>query len=399
MRQVIKETTKYMWRSEKNRLFMGLTTILVLLYTLFVVPGLSGEAEMNTAHLERDMNGNVVQFEQALNDGLIVPNALTGTTAYRELRQNYVNQREVLTALKQGDVRRYIATPYRANIEETERVGVEQLAYNLLGYEMEQTFQQPKYAVYLNQETDLSFHTVHERTSLQQLHLFLLGYGPILLLAGLIFMISDVHVKDRSLGTQKIGYPLKWGAYNWVQSMTALGFVMTFYIALGVLFYGLNGLFYGFGSLSLPVGFYEANFSIGVFHADNFQVRTIGWFLMQSLPYLLLLSYLFTRFNTFVSLWTRQSVVSMALGFFVLVFQFIYYGSDSRTLLGFPVTNFPQTYFDFGKIITGRFELQIGESIPDIAIHGLLVLGLAVLMIEILIYISTKIMTRQKFFN
>ena len=399
MRQVIKETTKYMWRSEKNRLFMVITTVLVLLYTLFVVPGLSSEDEMNIRNLERDMNGNVVQFEQSLKDGLIVPNALTGTTAYSQLRRDYVNQREVLTALKQGDVRRYISTPYRPNAEPTERAGVEQLAFNLLGYELEQPFQQQKNNVYLKQEGNLSFHTVHDRKSLQQLHLFLVGYGPILLLAGLIFMISDIHVKDRSLNTQKIGHPLNWKTYNWVQAMTALGFVFLFYLGLGGLFYLINGIQYGFGSFTLPVGFYEANFSIGVMNIENFQVRTIGWFILQATPYLLLLGYLFTRINTLISLWTRQSVVTMALGLFALLFQFIYYGSDSHTLLGVPITNYPQTYFDFGKIITGRFELRIGEAMPTIATHGLVVLGTTILIIELMVLISSRVMTRQKFFD
>ena len=85
MKQVFKETIKYMWRSEKNRLFMVITTALVLLYTLFIVPNLSSENEINIANLERDMTGNVVQFEDALDEGLIVPSALTGTTAYSSL--------------------------------------------------------------------------------------------------------------------------------------------------------------------------------------------------------------------------------------------------------------------------------------------------------------------------
>ena len=106
MKQIVKETTKFMWRSEKNRLFIVLTTALVILYALFVVPNLSSEDEINTENMEREMTGNVVQFEEALSDGLIVPSSLTGTTAYNNLRREYVAQREVLTALKQGDVRR-----------------------------------------------------------------------------------------------------------------------------------------------------------------------------------------------------------------------------------------------------------------------------------------------------
>lgn len=399
MKQVVVETIRYMWRNEKNRLFMGLTTLFVFFYTLFVVPNISGENEINVEHLERDMYGNVVQFEQALKDGLIVPNALTGTTAYNNMRREYVAQRELLTALKQGDVRRYIQIPYRPNTDEIDRSGLEQLAYNFLGYELEQPFQAQKNNVYAQKIEELTFHTVHDRTSIQQLNLFFLGFGPIMLLSGLIFMLSDIHVKDRSLETQKIGHPLKWQKYLWVQALTGLGFVMIFYLALGLLFFVGNGLLHGFGSFALPTGFYDANFSIGVYNSENFQLRTIGWLFLRIVPYLALLGYLFTRLNTLFSLWTKQAVVTMALGIFALVFQYIYYGSDATSLLGVHIKQFPQTYFDVGKILTGRFELQIGQAIPDIFIQGLLVLSITIAITELIVSISSKKITRQEFFR
>ena len=79
---IIKETIQYMWRSEKNRLFMVLTTSLVFIYSLFILPNISGETEIELDAFEREMNGNVVQFEDALDSGLILPNMLTGTSAY-----------------------------------------------------------------------------------------------------------------------------------------------------------------------------------------------------------------------------------------------------------------------------------------------------------------------------
>ena len=398
MKQVFKETIKYMWRSEKNRLFMVITTALVLLYTLFIVPNLSSENEINIENLERDMTGNVVQFEGALDEGLIVPSALTGTTAYSSLRQEYVAQREVLTALRQGDVRRYISTSYRPSGTRDDTEGIEQIASSIFGYELEQPFQSQKNAVYVDEIEELSFHTVHDRTSFQQIHLFLIGFGPILLLLGLLFLISDIHVKDRSLETQKAGHPLNWQAYNWTQAVVALGFVAAFYLLLAGLFFLVNGLFYGFGSLALPVGFYNAGFERGVMNLANFQIQTIGWFLLRALPFLILLGYLFTRLNTLFSLWTKQSIVTMVLGMFLVLFQFIYYGTDATELLGIDIIHFPQTYFEFGKIITGRFELQTGGAeIPGLMFHGLLVLGLTILGVELAVYLSSKKITRQKF--
>src|SRR5699024_12400781 len=73
MTQVITETVKYMWRSEKNRLFMTLTTALVLIYSLFIVPKISGDNEVDIEMMEREMTGNVIQFEESLEEGLIVP--------------------------------------------------------------------------------------------------------------------------------------------------------------------------------------------------------------------------------------------------------------------------------------------------------------------------------------
>lgn len=399
MRQAVKETTRYMWRNEKNRLFMAITTFLVILYTFLILPNISGENEINIRNLERDMTGNVVQFEQALEDGLIVPNALTGTTAYNNLRREYVAQREVLTALKQGDVRRYISTSYRPNVEEAEFSLAEQLAFELFGYGLEQPFQRQKNTFYLDEVKPLSFHMVHDRTSLQQASLFVIGLGPIFLLVGLIFLISDVHVKDRKLETQKIGNPMNWQTYTWVQAMTALGFVTIFYLFLALLSFLLIGIQYGFGMFSLPTGYYAADIGLGVFNLDKFQLQTIGWLLLRSVPYFILLGYLFTRINTLFSLWTKQAVVTMALGLFLVLFQFIYYGSDSTELLGMHIKQYPQTYFDFGKIITGRLELQLGEAIPGLYSHGLLVLGMTIAIVESFIMMSSKKITRQKFFN
>lgn len=400
MTQVIRETVKYMWRSEKNRLFMALTTALVLIYSLFLVPKISGDVEVDIEMMEREMAGNVIQFEEALDEGLIVPNVLTGTTAYDQWRRESVAQRELLTALKQGDAKRYIEIDYRpTTATEREASGLEQLVFNVFGYELEQPYQTVKNKVYQDEVEPLSFHIVHDRTSLQQIHLFLIGLGPVLLLLGLVFLISDVHVKDRSLQTQKIGIPMSWQKYSFTQALTAFGFVSLFYLFLFGVFFLMNGLLYGFGSFALPIGHYDPNFELGFLNQENYQVETLGRFLLQALPYLLLLGYLFTRLNTLLSLWTKQSVVTMVLGMFLILFQTLYYGRDSAELAEVDLSIFPQTYIDFGKVLTGRLEQQQLVAIPNLYTKGLLVLGATILITEGFIYGSSKKMTRQKFMS
>lgn len=400
MTQVITETVKYMWRSEKNRLFMTLTTALVLIYSLFIVPKISGDNEVDIEMMEREMTGNVVQFEDALEKGLIVPNVLTGTTAYDQWRREAVAQRELLTALKRGDVKRYIEIDYRpSTATEKEVSGLEQLVFNVFGYELEQPYQTEKNKVYYDEVDPLSFHIVHDRTSLQQIHLFLIGLGPVLLLLGLVFLISDVHIKDRSLQTQKIGVPMSWQKYSFTQALTAFGFVSLFYLFLFGLFFLVNGLLYGFGSFDLPIGYYNPNFEMGFLNQDNYQVKSLGIFLVQAIPYLLLLGYLFTRLNTLLSLWTKQSVVTMVLGMFLILFQTLYYGRDFFELADVDLSIFPQTYIDFGKVLTGRLEQNQLAAIPNLYTKGLIVLGLTILFTEVFIYGSSKIITRQKFMS
>lgn len=400
MTQVITETVKYMWRSEKNRLFMTLTTALVLIYSLFIVPKISGDNEVDIEMMEREMTGNVVQFEDALEKGLIVPNVLTGTTAYDQWRREAVAQRELLTALKRGDVKRYIEIDYRpSTATEKEVSGLEQLVFNVFGYELEQPYQTEKNKVYYDEVDPLSFHIVHDRTSLQQIHLFLIGLGPVLLLLGLVFLISDVHIKDRSLQTQKIGVPMSWQKYSFTQALTAFGFVSLFYLFLFGPFFLVNGLLYGFGSFDLPIGYYNPNFEMGFLNQDNYQVKSLGLFLVQAIPYLLLLGYLFTRLNTLLSLWTKQSVVTMVLGMFLILFQTLYYGRDFFELADVDLSIFPQTYIDFGKVLTGRLEQNQLAAIPNLYTKGLIVLGLTILFTEVFIYGSSKIITRQKFMS
>ena len=241
------------------------------------------------------MNGNVVQFEDALNEGLIVPNMLTATSAYDSQRQEYVLQRQLLTALKQGDAERYLSLTYRpASAQKKEAQGLEQIVFSVMGYEQEQAYQAAKNQAYLDQFKRINFHMVHERTSWQQIHLFIIGMGPVLLLLGLIFLISDVHVKDRELQTQKIAQPIRWQKYLFLQALTALTFVGIFYLSLFILFFIVNGIQYGFGSLSFPIGYHENVFDQGYLNLENYQVRTIAWFVLRAIPILILLSYFFT---------------------------------------------------------------------------------------------------------
>lgn len=381
--QTVEETVKYMWRNKKNRLFMGIMTALMLVYVILFAPDFNSHNDMDMENLQYEMTGNAVQAQSAKEKGYIAPSIMTGTTAYIEQKLEFGQQRELYTTLKQGDIKRYLQTASLLPDEEEEEernpdTSIASIFYDIFG-EDPLFFKSNRY---IEEIPHLNFHIVHEITSSQQLHLFLIGVGPLILLSGLIFMISDVHTKDLELSSQKLGIPLSWQNYLLVQSLSALGFVLVFYLFFFGLFYLTNGLLHGFGSLSYPISFPQ---------------ETIGWFLIRCIPYMLLLFILFTRLNTLISLWTKQSIVTMAILIFFVFFSSIYMDAYTGETLSFNIGYLPISYIDFGKVITNRLSLMPIADGLTVYTSGLIVLAGTLIVTELTLYLTSKRMTRQKF--
>lgn len=392
-KQVMNETFKYMWRNKKNRLIMLIAFGGMFFYSLLILPNVQGIDEVDITQLERELASNQQTFEDRLETGQTVSSLFTGTSAYEVARNEFVNQRDLLSAIRTGDASRYLQIPYRPESESGPEE--DEMSVFFLGRQREQAYQYQKNAVYINDVDPLSFQHIHERTSLQQLHLFFIGWGPYVLIFLLLFMISDVVVKDRKLTTQKLGISSNWFVYLLTQSFAALGFVVLFLAALAGLFFLINGVLYGFGSGSLPAGFFETVPEGEPFHQSFLATISLSEFFIRAFPFLALLLYGFTRLNTAFSLLLKQDVIVLIASTFLLLFPFLYYGEETTELLGVHLSWFPQTYFSFGEVVTGRVELMLAETIP--LSRGLLVLGITILTLEVLNYILSKLITRQKF--
>ena len=72
--QTVEETVKYMWRSQKNRLFMGLMLVFMVIYVLVFTPGFNSHHDLDVKSLEDEMTGNAVQAEHAKDNGLLSDN-------------------------------------------------------------------------------------------------------------------------------------------------------------------------------------------------------------------------------------------------------------------------------------------------------------------------------------
>ncbi|GAB2482029.1 hypothetical protein GCM10008929_04190 [Alkalibacterium psychrotolerans] len=393
-KQVMSETVRYMWRNKKNRLIMLIAFGGMLLYSLLILPNVQGIDEVDVQQLERELASNQQTFEDRLETGQTVSSLFTGTSAYEVARNEFVSQRDLLSAIRTGDARRYLEIPYRPASENNPGEEDEESVL-FLGRQRENDYQQHKNAVYINEVDPLSFHHIHERTSLQQLHLFMIGWGPYVLIFLLLFMISDVVTKDRKLTTQKIGVSKNWFIYLLVQSVAALGFVVVFLAMLAGTFYLVNGLLHGFGSGALPAGFFETVPEGEPFHQSFLTTIPLSEFFLRAFPFLALLLYGFTRLNTAFSLLLKQDVVVLIASMFTLLFPFLYYGEETTDLLGVHLSWFPQTYFHFGEVVTGLVEQTLGQTIP--LSRGLIVLAVTILILEGLNFLLSKLITRQKF--
>lgn len=375
--QTMEETTKYMWRNKKNRLFMGIMLVLMVVYVVIFAPNFNSEYDLDMNELHTEMLGNQAQAESAKDKGLIAPNVLTKTTAYIEQLYQFGTERELYTTIKQGDLHRYLEIQ-DMNPPQDRDTDLSTMFYSIFGSDPLPM----KSWAYREELPELNFHIVHEITSLQQIHLFLIGAGPLILLSGLIFMISDVHTKDLSLSSQKSGVPLNWSGYLLVQAGAALGFVLAFYAVFFGLFYLVNGVLHGFGGLHYPISFPQ---------------ETIGWFLLRTIPYIGLLFILFTRLNTLVSLWSRQAVVSMAVLLFIVFASDIYMDNFTGQIVSFNLMLLPTSYINFGTVITATHNLV--PAIPGLKVYssGLVILGITILVVEMILFLSAKRVTRQKF--
>ena len=102
------------------------------------------------------------------------------------------------------------------------------------------------------------------------------------------------------------------------------------------------------------------------------------------------------RLSAVFSLWFKNDMVVMAAGFFVVLFEKLYFDRRMQTLLGAPLGYFPQTYFDYGKVVAGEKNFLLNTDSISIQ-RGLIVLAVTVLAVEIMLWFTASVQTRQKY--
>ncbi|WOV88183.1 hypothetical protein QWT69_03390 [Sporosarcina oncorhynchi] len=252
-----------------------------------------------------------------------------------------------------------------------------------------------RYENYMTKEHPITYGLIMEKTGLQGLQKFMLDYGMYFFLFCAIYFSSDVLTRDRKNRSVLQGLPLSW--YRQLNLKTFSAFLYANLVIFGMAIVGvlLLAIQFGFGHFNLDV---PIMISQQTFTRTDYGVISIAKLLGLISLAMLLLVFLFVRLNIIFSLLVKNEWVVLVLTTIILFSERIYYSRTTRELFGFDVSSFPQTYFDFGKVVTGEKNYLLNiESIT--AMKGFVVLFTTWAIIEIVLFFISRIVNKRRFYQ
>ncbi|KMK78151.1 hypothetical protein [Alkalihalobacillus pseudalcaliphilus] len=236
---------------------------------------------------------------------------------------------------------------------------------------------------------------ISEQTTVQALTNLFLGYLPFVLLFIVIFFSSDVVVRDRLNKTIIQGIPLSWYRVINIKSLVVFFYSLLIIVALALLAVMFISIQFGFGYLSLQIGTMPLQ---QTFTLLDYETMSIGSYLLLTLSFLPICAYLFIRLSVLFNLIFKNQWVVLITSSLVLFLETFYFTRTTRELFGIDVSFFPQTYFDFGKVVTGEKNFLINvESITYT--KGIVVLLISILVVEVTLFIMAKWINKRRFYK
>ena len=252
-----------------------------------------------------------------------------------------------------------------------------------------------KYEDYLNKDHPITFGLMYEKTGLQTLQNFLQNYGVYFLLFCIIYFSSEILSRDRKHQAILQGLPLSWYRQLNLKSLSAFLYSMVFIssvIIVGVLIMTIQ---FGFGyfDLNVPIMIQQKTFT-----SEDYSIISLAAYLGKTLVVLPLLVLLFIRLNIVLSLLFKNEWIVLFISSLLLFSERLYSTRSTTELFGKDISLFPQTYFDFGKIIDGEKNFLLNTETITYT-KGILVLLVTYFIIEVILYIVSNIINKRRFYK
>ncbi|MCM3711513.1 hypothetical protein [Sporosarcina luteola] len=252
-----------------------------------------------------------------------------------------------------------------------------------------------KYEDYLNKDYHITFGLMYEKTGLQTLQIFLQNYGVYFLLFCVIYFSSDVLSRDRKYQAVLQGLPLSWYRQLNLKSLSAFLFSMAFIVSVIVVGVLVMTIQFGFGyfDLNVPIMIRQQTFTI-----EEYSVVSLAAYLGKTLVVVPLLVMLFVRLNVVLSLLFKNEWIVLFISSLILFSERLYYARSTQELFGKDISLFPQTYFDFGKIVDGEKNFLLNTETITYA-KGVLVLLITYFIIEVILFIVSHVINKRRFYQ
>jgi hypothetical protein len=252
-----------------------------------------------------------------------------------------------------------------------------------------------RYDSYLTSNLPISKEIIEQKTALQVLSNLLIGPMTYLILFCAIYFGSDVLVRDRKNQTILQGVPLSW--YRLMNLKTFVAFSYTMLVLLALFIVGMAALTFqnGFGYFGIQIPTLVPGEEIDFMDSE---MISIGRFLLFALGFIPILVYLFTRLNMVLSLVLKNEWLVLLVSSLILFSESIYFTRTLREIGGIEISRFPQTYFEFGKVITGMKNFLVNLETITYS-KGYLLFIITIVTIELLLVLVSRIVNKQRFYQ
>lgn len=392
--------------SKKNIFFILALAALLISYCLFILPRLETPDAFDTEETKAE-----IQNIDAVRAGMVERGGtgyggFTGIAPYAADSWERNILQAMVHAFQDENFSRFVqlrmkVLDYSAFTQTSDWMLIGDAPYPALDAIRNAELTNTRYQGYLDANIPLTYEMIEQKTAVQTIVNFLLGTSAVFVIFCAIYFSNDMLTKDRHHRSILQGFPIGW--YHFINIKSAVVFIYTFLvlISLSLLAVLLISVQNGFGSFQLPVAITipstQPDDYFG-YRFSEFDIMTIGHFFILVFGIVPLLIYLFIRISAILSLIFKNAWVVLMIGTVLLFLERIYYARDFRELFGIDLSNFPQTYFDFGRIISGeKYYLLHLESITYE--KGILVLLLTILIIEVLVFLTSRLITKQRFYK
>lgn len=404
-RSLIIHEFKMIMRSKKNYLFIIALVSLLLTYCFLVLPATETADSFNPEKIQAD-----IKNLEAVQEGMIARGGtgygeMTGSPYANSVHDSRVKSR-MLYAFEDKNFNRFVQLrmknfDFGAVNASRDWMLIADARFPAYDQERNVSLRNLRYQGYLDANIPITYNMIEQKTALQSLVNFLLGTTAASVIFCAIYFSSDIFSKDRQHRTVLQGMPIGWYRLINVKSMVAFFYMLMILIGLLLLGVIILSIQNGFGSFKLSVPITVPSTQPDDYFGYRFSEYdsiTIARFLLLALGIIPILVYLFIRINAILSLLFKNSWLVLMISTVLLFSERIYYSRTLNELFGVDISYFPQTYFDFGRIISGeKYYLVHLESITYE--KGIIVLLCTLFAVEIILFIVSRIISKRRFYR